>query len=53
LLSLPLVIPLLGTVYSTTEGPPMNKALAGTARLALVFSVLFSIGLVLSRLLAS
>jgi 1,4-dihydroxy-2-naphthoate octaprenyltransferase len=46
LLSLPLAIPLLKTLSTQREnGPAMNAALAGTARLALVYSLLFSVGL--------
>jgi 1,4-dihydroxy-2-naphthoate octaprenyltransferase len=46
-LSLPLAGRLVRTIYTTTEGPPLNKALAGTANLALVFCLLFALGLVL------
>jgi 1,4-dihydroxy-2-naphthoate octaprenyltransferase len=46
MLSLPLAIPLLKTLSTQREnGPAMNAALAGTARLALVFSLLLAIGL--------
>jgi 1,4-dihydroxy-2-naphthoate polyprenyltransferase len=44
--SLPLVFPLVKTIM-TVEGRPLNKALGGTARLELVFGILFAIGLVL------
>jgi 1,4-dihydroxy-2-naphthoate octaprenyltransferase len=44
LLSLPLAWPLLRTVYQVTEGPPLNEALAGTAKLCLVFSLLLAVG---------
>jgi hypothetical protein len=30
----------------TVEGRPLNKALGGTARLELVFGILFAIGLI-------
>jgi 1,4-dihydroxy-2-naphthoate octaprenyltransferase len=46
-LTLPLALRLARTVYRTTEGSPLNKALAGTANLDLLFSLLFAIGLVL------
>jgi 1,4-dihydroxy-2-naphthoate octaprenyltransferase len=46
-LTLPLAVRLTRTLFVTTEGPPLNKALAGTANLDLAFSVLFAIGLVL------
>lgn len=51
LVSLPLALPLIRTLFSTTEGPILNKTLAGTARLALVYSILFSIGLFLPVLI--
>ena len=47
-LSLPLAIKLVRTLYRPVSGPILNQALAGTARLDLVFSLLFTIGLVLS-----
>lgn len=46
-LTLPLAVRLTRTLFLTTEGPPLNKALAGTANLDLAFSFLFAIGLVL------
>ncbi|MEA3336040.1 MAG: 1,4-dihydroxy-2-naphthoate polyprenyltransferase [Chloroflexota bacterium] len=49
-LSLPMAARLRQTVVSTTDGPALNKALAGTARLSLVFCVLFSLGMLLSAL---
>lgn len=49
LLSLPLAVPLIRAMYGPNEGPIMNKTLAGTARLALVFSLLFSAGILLAR----
>ena len=46
LLALPLAAPLVKTLAAQREdGPAMNAALAGTARLALVFSLLLAIGL--------
>ena len=47
--SLPLAVSQIRTVQTGTEGPVLNRALAGTANLALVFSLLFSIGLILSN----
>jgi 1,4-dihydroxy-2-naphthoate octaprenyltransferase len=47
LLSIPLSVRLVHTIYRTIEGAPLNRALAGTASLDLLFSVLFSIGLIL------
>jgi 1,4-dihydroxy-2-naphthoate octaprenyltransferase len=46
-LTLPLAARLLLTMYQTTEGPLLNKALAGTANLDLGFSLLLALGLVL------
>jgi 1,4-dihydroxy-2-naphthoate octaprenyltransferase len=46
LLSLPLAIPLVKTLATRHEdGPAMNAALAGTARLALAHSLIFAVGL--------
>lgn len=47
LLTLPVGLRLLRTL-ATTDGRPLNACLAGTAKLLLVFSVLFAAGLVLS-----
>jgi 1,4-dihydroxy-2-naphthoate octaprenyltransferase len=46
-LTLPLSVRLLRTLYSGTEGPLLNQALAATANLDLAFSLLFALGLVL------
>jgi 1,4-dihydroxy-2-naphthoate octaprenyltransferase len=46
-LTLPIAVHLLCTIYRTSEGPLLNKALAGSANLDLGFSLLFAIGLVL------
>ncbi|MBY0400538.1 1,4-dihydroxy-2-naphthoate polyprenyltransferase [Myxococcota bacterium] len=43
--SLPLAIKLGRVVRSETSGPPLNAALAGTAQLCFLFSLLFSAGL--------
>jgi 1,4-dihydroxy-2-naphthoate octaprenyltransferase len=48
LLSAPLALPLLRTVRGFTEPRQLNLVLKGTARLALVYSVLFAIGLAAS-----
>jgi 1,4-dihydroxy-2-naphthoate octaprenyltransferase len=45
-LTLPLALPLIRTVY-TEQGRPLNRALAGTGRLHLVFGILFAVGLLL------
>ncbi len=47
-LSLPLVI-LLARMIFTQKGRPLNAALAGTARLELVYSFLLSVGLIVER----
>lgn len=44
LLATPLAVPLLRTVLGFTEPRQLNLVLKGTARLALVYSVLFAIG---------
>jgi 1,4-dihydroxy-2-naphthoate octaprenyltransferase len=46
-LSLPLAVRLVRTIFGTAEGPALNKALAGTASLDLVFCILFAAGLLL------
>ena len=43
-LSLPLAFRLFRTLSREKEGPPLNAALAGTAQLSLVFSLLLSLG---------
>jgi 1,4-dihydroxy-2-naphthoate octaprenyltransferase len=48
-LSLPLAVRLNRIVWKTQGGPALNHTLAGTAKLTLVFSVLLSIGLILSK----
>lgn len=44
-LSTPLAYRLLHEVHSKTDGPSLNQALAGTARLSLIFSLLLAVGL--------
>lgn len=45
-LSIPLSLPLIKDIYSR-KGKALNKTLAGTARLALVYAALFSLGYIL------
>ena len=49
-LTLPMAIGLRRTLYRSSSAPELNQALAGTARLSLVFSILFALGLMLWRL---
>jgi len=49
LVSLPLAVPLLREVRAGGDPRRLNPVLKGTARLSLVFSVLFAIGLALDR----
>ena len=49
LLVLPLAVPLLGTVRSNGDPRRLNFVLGGTARLTLVFSLLFAAGLAAGR----
>ena len=48
LAALPLAPPLVETVFSRTDGPALNGALAGTGRLLAVFSLLLAAGVLLS-----
>jgi len=48
-LTVPMAIPLARSVMTTTEGPALNDALGGTARLQLLFGILFAVGLVAGR----
>jgi len=48
LVSLPLAWPLLRTAWGFSEPGALNPVLKGTARLSLVFGVLFAVGLALS-----
>ena len=48
LAALPLVPPLVRTVRTRTDGPALNGALTATGRLLAVFSLLLSLGVVLS-----
>ena len=47
LISMPTVLSLMRLVWKNPEGPILNQALAKTARLALVYSLLLAIGLIL------
>ena len=44
-LTLPMAMRLRRMVYTAADGPTMNQALAGTARLSLLFGLLFAVGL--------
>ncbi len=48
-LTLPLAARLIRTVRNRTDGPSLNQALAQTGMLQLVFCILLSLGLLLSR----
>ncbi|NOY08387.1 MAG: 1,4-dihydroxy-2-naphthoate polyprenyltransferase [Spirochaetes bacterium] len=47
LLSAPLFIPLLKQMFGKYSGSLLNKTLSGTAKAALIYSLLFSIGIIL------
>ncbi|MGB0387220.1 MAG: 1,4-dihydroxy-2-naphthoate polyprenyltransferase [Ardenticatenaceae bacterium] len=47
LLTLPIAIRLTRIVNTRTDGPILNKALAGTAQLLLLYGILFAVGLAL------
>ncbi len=47
MLSVPLAVPLVHAIYDANDGPSMNKTLANTAQLSLVFCLLMAVGLVL------
>jgi 1,4-dihydroxy-2-naphthoate octaprenyltransferase len=48
-LTLPLAVRLVRAVRNRTDGPSLNQALAGTGQLQLIFCLLLSAGLLLSR----
>ena len=50
LLSLPLAVPLVRIVFADGDPRRLNPVLKGTARLQLLFAVLFAVGLALHRL---
>jgi 1,4-dihydroxy-2-naphthoate octaprenyltransferase len=45
--TLPLARPLLQAIFDQQAGPALNQTLAGTARLSLLFSLLFAIGILM------
>lgn len=45
LVTLPLAYPLLNQVLADSDGPTMNEALGSTARLGMIFALLFALGL--------
>ena len=47
LLTLPLAFRLFTTIRRASDGPTLNKALAGTARLSLLFALCLAVGLLL------
>jgi 1,4-dihydroxy-2-naphthoate octaprenyltransferase len=47
-LAVPLAVPLVRTVRTRTDGPSLNRALAGTGQLQLAFCVLLSAGILAS-----
>ncbi|MEG6523739.1 1,4-dihydroxy-2-naphthoate polyprenyltransferase [Desulfotomaculum sp. 1211_IL3151] len=49
-LAMPFALPLIQDM-KTKKGRPLNATLAGTARLSLIFSILFSVGYLLGELL--
>jgi 1,4-dihydroxy-2-naphthoate octaprenyltransferase len=48
LAALPLVPPLVRTVYTRSDGPSLNRALADTGRLVAVYSLLLAVGELMS-----
>ena len=48
LLSAPLAVPLMRTVGTRTDGPSLNKALAGTGQLLAIYSLLLAAGVLAS-----
>ena len=48
LLSVPLAVPLVRTVGTRSDGPSLNAALAGTGKLLAIYSILLSIGILMS-----
>jgi len=47
LLSVPLAIKQIAILYEEVDGPKLNKALAGTAQLGLIYSILFAVGIII------
>ena len=50
LATLPLAMKQIGLIWKATDGATLNNLLAGTARLAFIFSVLLAAGLVISSI---
>lgn len=50
-LTLPLAVRLNRTLWRAVDGPTLNKTLAGTARLALLYSLLLAVGILVGGLL--
>ena len=48
-LTFPLAVRLVRTIRNRTDGPSLNQALAATGQLQLIFCLLLSAGLLLSR----
>ena len=48
LLTLPLALKLIATVRTHTDGPTLNRALAGSGQLELAFSLALAAGILLS-----
>lgn len=48
LISLPISIYIIKLMYKIDSGPGLNNVLASTARLSLIFSLLFSIGILIN-----
>ncbi|CAN5610371.1 1,4-dihydroxy-2-naphthoate polyprenyltransferase [soil metagenome] len=46
-LTIPLAVGLVGKVFRATDGPTLNATLAGTARLSLLFNLLFALSMVI------
>lgn len=47
LISIPLGVKHTKTLYDQIDGPKLNQALAGTAKLGLIYSILFSVGIII------
>jgi 1,4-dihydroxy-2-naphthoate octaprenyltransferase len=48
-LTLPLGVALARTLGTTSDGPTLNRALAGTARLTLLYGILLAVGMIAGR----
>ena len=47
LMTIPLAIPSIRTIYKKSEGPVLNALLVQTGKLLLIYSLLFSVGWIL------